>query len=176
MMNANLEHGQVAPAPSLPILMRRCDLFNHVLVCHLILSSAFSPLHTLHLQAAQGYDMTISFEQFKAIILGGSKDSSTFTRRELESAFVSLQSHKDARGKINQQRFKELMRSFGPKSDRETSRKQLQIIKEYSNEGSFDFHKLMQALVRDQRWAIAEWLRRWLLFLYHLQAFQRTVT
>ncbi len=120
--------------------------------------------------------MTISFEQFKAIILGGSKASSTFTRRELESAFVSLQSHKDPRGKINQQRFKELMRSFGPKSDRETSRKQLQIIKEYSNEGSFDFHKLMQALVRALKMGNCGMLRHWLLFSYNLQVFQRTVT
>jgi hypothetical protein len=91
--------------------------------------------------------MTISFEQFKAIILGGSRDSSTFTRRELESAFVSLQSHKDAKGKINQPRFRELMRAFGPKCDRETSKRQLQIMKEYTSDGCFDFHKLMQALV-----------------------------
>ena len=95
--------------------------------------------------------MTISFEQFKAIILGGSKDSSTFTRRELETAFVSLQSHKDAKGRINQPRFRELMRSFGPKADRETSSKQLQIMREYTTDSNFDFHKLMQALVRSDR-------------------------
>ena len=90
--------------------------------------------------------MTISFDQFKAIILGGSKDTSTFSRRELELAFVSLQSHKDPKGKINQPRLRELMRSFGPKTDLETTRKHLQLMREYTSEASFDFCKLLQAL------------------------------
>jgi hypothetical protein len=90
--------------------------------------------------------MTISFDQFKSIILGGSKDTSTFSRRELESAFVSLQSHKDPKGKINQPRLRELMRSFGPKTDQETTRKHLQLMREYSSESNFDFLKLLQAL------------------------------
>ena len=97
-------------------------------------------------QVAQGYGMTISFDQFKAIILGGSKDTSTFSRRELELAFVSLQSHKDPKGKINQPRLRELMRSFGPKTDQETTRKHLQLMREYTSEASFDFCKLLQAL------------------------------
>ncbi len=76
--------------------------------------------------------MTISFDQFKSLILGGSKDSDTFTRKELQTAFVALQSNKDGRGKINQLRMQELMKAFGPKTDRETSRKHLQIMREYT--------------------------------------------
>ncbi len=98
------------------------------------------------MQAAQGFGMTISFDQFKSIIIGGSKDSSTFSRGELESAFVSLQSHKDSTGKLNHLRFREMMRAFGPKTDQETTRKHLQLMREYTSEANFDFLKLLQAL------------------------------
>ena len=81
--------------------------------------------------------MTIKFDQFKSIILGGSKDSNTFSRRELQTAFVALQSNKDSRGKINQQRMQDLMQSFGPKTDRDTSRKHLQIMREYAHHRYF---------------------------------------
>jgi hypothetical protein len=36
--------------------------------------------HCVNVQAALGFGMTISFEQFKSIILSGSKDSNTFSR------------------------------------------------------------------------------------------------
>jgi hypothetical protein len=36
--------------------------------------------HCVNVQAALGFGMTISFGQFKSIILSGSKDSNTFSR------------------------------------------------------------------------------------------------
>jgi hypothetical protein len=107
---------------------------------------ARAPTGLIDLQTAEGFGMVITFDQFKSMILGGSKDSGSFNRKELELAFGALQSYKDAKGRIHQPRLLQLLQAFGPKCDRDATRKKTQIIREYTHDSCFDYFKLLQAL------------------------------